>query len=602
MRSGSLVFITDRDFKIEKLHPQGAALLSEDKNFRLARDRFAAEPLFLFFNVALEDKNAPRPSPTPVVSDEEREVIEREQQAEAQRLAEEAKASEQKPAEAVTMGVTPQGPKVTAVLTVNASPTPTPTKEQQAQTVASNQIGSMLSMVGQGQPQWPEAIGVALVLDNDEFTVRAILIDKENAKTLPLPFLPQLISGPAVASEAASILPDDTEVFVSASIDFASTYHEMKKQAEANVKNSRQLAASVTPENATDALAQFEKNAKLKITDELLPVLGNEVAIGASLKQANMANVMGVPTPPTKTSSDPKDKNKQEPMPIILIGIRDRDAARRLMPRVFEGLGIGEANFLAQTERRGDSEIVSYAGIFSYAFVGNFLVLSDSETVRKVADANMNRTTLAANNTFRSSRHWQPRQTLGEIYVSPVLMEGYQEQIGKQAASMDQAMRDFLMKLSPKASAITYALSHDGLGSVHELHLPKNLILAMVAGTSATMSAMKEGSPEMNEMIAISVLHMIANGEENYKKTTGNGSYGSIDELVEHKLLAKDVLDKYGYRFVIATSAQGFEAVATPVEYGKSGKRSFFVDQSRVVRGDDKGGGPATVADKQVDQ
>jgi hypothetical protein len=229
-------------------------------------------------------------------------------------------------------------------------------------------------------------------------------------------------------------------------------------------------------------------------------------------------------------------------------------------------------------------------------------VLSDSETVRKVADANMNGTTLAANNTFRSSRHWQPRQTLGEIYVSPVLMEGYQEQIGKQAASMDQAMRDFLMKLSPKASAITYALSHDGLGSVHELHLPKNLILPMVAGTSATMSAMKEGSPEMNEMIAISVLHMIANGEENYKKTTGNGSYGSIDELVEHKLLAKDVLDKYGYRFVIATSAQGFEAVATPVEYGKSGKRSFFVDQSRVVRGDDKGGGPATVADKQVDQ
>jgi hypothetical protein len=311
---------------------------------------------------------------------------------------------------------------------------------------------------------------------------------------------------------------------------------------------------------------------------------------------------MGVPTPPAKTSSDPKDKDKPESMPIVLIGIKDREAARRLMPRVFEGLGIGEANFLAQNERRGDSEIVSYAGIFSYAFVGNFLVLSDSETVRKVADANMNRTTLGANNTFRSSRHWQPRQTLGEIYVSPVLMEGYQEQIGKQAASMDQAMRDFLMKLSPKASAITYTLSRDGLGSLHELHLPKNLILAMVAGTSAAMSAMKEGSPEMNEMIAISVLQLIANGEENYKKTAGNGSYGSIDELVEHKMLGKEMLDKYGYRFAISTNANRFEAVATPVEYGKSGKRSFFVDQSGVVRGDDKGGGPATVADKRVEQ
>jgi hypothetical protein len=598
-RSGSLVFISDRAFKIEKLHPRDTALLSEDKNFRVARDRFAAESLFLFFNVALEDRNAPKPSPTPVVSDEEREVIEQ-KEAELQRLAEEANASQQKPVEGVAMDVTPQGPKLTAVLTVNASPTPTPTKEQQAQTVASNQIGSMLSMLGQGQPQWPEAIGVALALDNDEYAVRAILIEKENAKTLPLPFLPQLISGPAVSSEAASILPDDTEVFVTASIDFGSTYREMKKQAEANLKQSRQRY--VMAENAMDAFAEFEKKAGFKITDELLPVLGNELAIAVSLKQANMANVMGVPTPPAKTSSDPKDKNKPEPMPIVVIGVRDRDAARRLMPRVFEGLGIGEANFLAQTERRGDSEIVSYAGIFSYAFVGNFLVLSDSETVRKVADANMNRTTLGANNAFRSARHWQPRQTLGEIYVSPALMEGYQEQIGKQAASMDQAMRDFLMKLSPKASAITYTLSHDGLGSLHELHLPKNLILAMVAGTSATMSAMKEGSPEMNEMIAISVLHMIANGEENYKKTAGNGSYGSIEELIEHKMLAKDVLDKYGYRFAITTSAQGFEAVGTPLEYGKSGKRSFFIDQSGVVRGDDKGGGPATVADKPVDQ
>ncbi len=119
-------------------------------------------------------------------------------------------------------------------------------------------------MLGQGQPQWPEAIGVALALDNDEFAVRAILIEKENAKTLPLPFLPQLISGPAVASEAASILPDDTEVLVTASIDFGSTYREMKKQAEANLKQSRQLAASVTAENAMDAFAQFEKKAKLQ--------------------------------------------------------------------------------------------------------------------------------------------------------------------------------------------------------------------------------------------------------------------------------------------------------------------------------------------------
>jgi len=37
-----------------------------------------------------------------------------------------------------------------------------------------------------------------------------------------------------------------------------------------------------------------------------------------------------------------------------------------------------------------------------------------------------------------------------------------------------------------------------------------------------------------------------------------------------------------------------------PVEYGKTGKLSFFVDESKVLRGGDHGGGPATVADKPL--
>ena len=62
------------------------------------------------------------------------------------------------------------------------------------------------------------------------------------------------------------------------------------------------------------------------------------------------------------------------------------------------------------------------------------------------------------------------------------------------------------------------------------------------------------------------------------------------------------MLDKYGYKFQMTTNSTGFEAVATPLEYGKSGKRSFFIDQSGVVRGDDHGGGPASIADKPVNQ
>jgi hypothetical protein len=610
-QSGSLVFISDTPFQAAKLHPRGRPLLAEDNNFRLARDRFASEPLFFFCNVKLEDKTQPKPSPTPVISEEERVRLQKEEEARIQKEFEEDQAAAST-ASGVNVDVTPEGPKLTAVV-VTPSPTPTPTKEEQAQRIASNQIGSMLSVLGQGEPQWPDAIGLVVALDNDEYVLRAILIESDTAKRVTLPFVPQLISGPPHAPDAPSILPDDTELLVSTSIDFTQTYQEMKKLAESEAKAQIGRPKSERWENgvlveqgpirqtAEDGFVQFEKKARFKIADDLLPILGNELAIGMSLKQANMVNMIGIPTPPAPKSLTEKQKGP-EALPIFMIAIRDLDAGRRLMPRVLDGLGIGEAKLIAQNEHVGDSEIVNFAGVFSYAFIGNFLVVSDSASVRRVAEAGMNGGTLGSNNAFRASRHWQPRQTLGEIYVSPVLMEGYQEQISKQAGTMDQSMRDFLMKLSPRSSAITYSLSRDGLGTLHELHLPKNLILAIVASTSATMNAMKQGSPEMNEMIAMSGLRMIASAEATFKSTAGNGSYGSIDQLAEQKLLSKEVFEKYGYQFDVSTSAQGFEAVAMPSEYGKSGRRSFFIDQSNILRAGDHGGGAATIADQPIRQ
>ena len=55
---------------------------------------------------------------------------------------------------------------------------------------ASSQMGQMLDLLGVGEPQWPEAVGVALVLDNNEYVVRSILIEPPDRRKLPLPFVP----------------------------------------------------------------------------------------------------------------------------------------------------------------------------------------------------------------------------------------------------------------------------------------------------------------------------------------------------------------------------------------------------------------------------
>jgi hypothetical protein len=282
---------------------------------------------------------------------------------------------------------------------------------------------------------------------------------------------------------------------------------------------------------------------------------------------------------------------------MLLIAVKDREAARRLMPRVLDGLGMGEANLIAQVEKHDDAEMVNYAGVFAYAFVGNFVVISEAATVRRVIDANINHQTLSSNSAFRNSRRWEPNRILGQIYVSPALMEGYHDEVRKQSAALDPTMRDYLLGLDPTASAITYALSNEGLGTQHEIHLPKNLIITMVAGIS---SATKNPPPEANEMIAISGLQIISGSENTYKTTAGNGSYGSLDKLIEQKLVGKKMFEDYGYKYEVTVFGDQFEVVATPKEYGKTGKRSFFVDKSGVVRGEDHGGAPATAADKPI--
>lgn len=606
--TGNLVLISDKSFKFEKLRPAGSKSLFEDQNFRIAHDRFSSEPVFLFFNVALEERQKP--------GTEKQQQVTTEAETERMRQLEEASAT---PEAATTPDPSAQPtplevqldekPMVwaggTATLSGPSSPTPTPTptKEEQVQRTASSQVGSLLDALGFGEPQWPEAVGVALALDNSDYVIKAILIDAPEAKRLPLPFVPQLISGPAYASDAPSVLPEDTEIFVTASIDLLQTYEGMRKATEVKAKAEVRQVPAGGSEPPLDAYAQFEKKAGIKIKDDLLPVFGNEIALAGSLKSLQgagfniAASSSARPSPEAADGKDEKDKKGNDAFPIVLLAVKDREAARRLMPRILDGLGIGEANLIAQVERREDTELVNYAGVFAYAFVGNFVVISEAPTVRRVIEASITHQTLSSNSAFRNSRRWEPNRTLGQIYISPALMESYHEEVRKQGATLDPAMRDFLLGLDPTASAITYALSNNGLGTEHEIHLPKNLILTTVAGIA---SVSKNPPPEMNEGMAMGVLQMIASGETTYKSNVGKGKYGTLDELIAQKLLAKDFLEKYGYNFEIRVLADQFEAVATPREYGKSGKRSFFVDKSGVVRGEDHGGGPATVADKPV--
>lgn len=602
---GNLVLISDAAFNLKSLRPPDSELLFDNPNFRQAHDRFGSEQIFLYFNVALDERKAREavgPDPGhPAIELEARKVEE------AAVVQDNPQPEPDKPTEPVVAPeseVQPETIEATVAVDPN-SPPPEETAVLVADSAAPQAgdgpkldmdlgLGLIFGSLFGGKPKYPEAVGLAIAFEGETYAARVLMVGGIDGKPSPVPFISQWISGPALTLESPSIMPSDTELFVAASLDTPAIYEglvkSMSEQAAQSETSSRPAHNEQQP---ATPFAAFEKQLGLKVKEDLLPVLGNEVAVGVPVSA-----LTGMSTAPVSSEKDQPAAKKAAPSPVILISVKDKEAAHRLIPRIIEGLGFKGAGMLAQTTRRDDTEIVSYAGVFSYAFVGNFLVLSlDSATTSKVVDSYLNHQTLAADGHFRNSIRWQPRQVLGQIYVSPTLMDSYRTYATSPTALISDTMREFFARLNPAPEPVTYALSSDGLGPLHELHVPRNLILMLVA----TLAGQENQSPLIqNEQMTRVALSMIANSEAAYKEHQGKGHYASLEQLSDLQMVSKELFREHGYRFEMVTSGDKFTVTAVPNEYNKTGRLSYFVDETAVIRGGDHGGGPATAADGPV--
>ncbi|MGI8898783.1 MAG: DUF3352 domain-containing protein [Pyrinomonadaceae bacterium] len=601
-QSGGLVFISDSQFTFKALRPTGSKLLAEDPNFRQIHDRLSSESVFLYFDVASAEKEQQER-----ILQMQEEEKKREESAAANPIP--AAVSAKRSEDEIMPEVVPEEPPP-------AEPGPPQPAEDEFTTQlvlksdthqepavgGSFGLDRLASSLFFGRPKWPEAVGVAITFDADTYIVRALLINGPEGKGNAIPFAPQLVSGPPLVPEASSVLPANTELLVTLSLDlpliYEGTLNTLSRQNEMSGPTEQTIKAN-QPESP---FAVYEKKLGLKIKEDLLPLFGNEIALSVPVKTFGVSGPYSSPsaTPePTREGSPPQTApTTSGPQPVIAVSIKDKEAVRTLIPKIIDAVGFKGASQLAQTEKRDDTELVTYANAIAYAFIGNFLIVSpDTKAVRHVVDSYVNHQTLAGNSSFRNSTRWQPRQVLGQVYVSPALMESYSGFSKDINLVTNDALRDFLSRLSPTAEPVTYAISNEGLGPLHELHIPKNLVLLMIAGI-----ANESNQPPLarNEAIAQSALRMVVSAEATYQATKGDGNYGTLDQLVEQGLVPKDFLEKHGYKIELRVVGTKFEASAVPVEYGKTGRMSFFIDESGVLRGADHGGGVATVADKPV--
>jgi hypothetical protein len=96
------------------------------------------------------------------------------------------------------------------------------------------------------------------------------------------------------------------------------------------------------------------------------------------------------------------------------------------------------------------------------------------------------------------------------------------------------------------------------------------------------------------EQIVINQLTMIKKAED--LRFATKGSYGTLDELVAGGGFNVSP-QGLGYTIDLTVTDSGYEVIAVPREYGPDGRRSFFMDETGVVRGADHQGGAPSAAD-----
>ncbi|HEX8637181.1 MAG TPA: hypothetical protein VF692_03885 [Pyrinomonadaceae bacterium] len=111
------------------------------------------------------------------------------------------------------------------------------------------------------------------------------------------------------------------------------------------------------------------------------------------------------------------------------------------------------------------------------------------------------------------------------------------------------------------------------------------------------------------EKCVIMDLQTINSAEMTYQGTTGNGSFGTLNQLYKADLIGKSMSRgfNHGYRFTMTVSRPTlatpafFKISATPEKYGANTVRSFYIDTDGNIRGADKHGKPADENDPFVD-
>lgn len=429
-----------------------------------------------------------------------------------------------------------------------------------------------------------QGLGLGVRVDGDTLKVRYDFeVDRSRAGLVAT-----LADPPPLVLRAAAFLPADAERVTGLSVDLTRIY-DLLEQAFGPLPPAYAGGKTFAQE-----VAEMEENLGVSIRSELLPALGTEFALTGTLDSffgGRGAAREGV----------------GRPLSVLIGEVRNAEVVRRALTRLV--MGAQDAKPLPPMDYKG-VELYQGPGV-AVAFVSGFGIVGEPEDVKRCIDAHLSGQTLMKSGEFiGQSGSWA-----GDALMATYEAASYREAVEKADAKMREAMgADGMDSPAPYllarglSSAFPSTIHRDGTGVHWEGEVPTSLLsgvgemlLKEVLASSKSAEVEVAREPESDARM-VGTLRMLASAEATFQSR--HDRFATLEELVDEQFLDSSFagsLASAGYDVQVSPLGTGdgatFQILATPVDYGKSGKLSFYIDHSYVIRAADKQGDPAGAGD-----
>lgn len=626
-RIGALVVFSSQPINFKALRPKDSLPLNANPSFQNARNRFAEDLFFIYYDQKLLSKKyeKTRVEMERAQAAEKKAEMERAANAVGQAV-NEAQTTKNNPtpsAPTTASDVAMTSPTVTVendepppaqntTSSAKSSDVQTPNDESNKQSgetknasvEVSGLIQSIIFSAGRGNRDstLPEAISLGVKIKDDALDLRLLLVNNPSAPTSVIPYFFALPAGLPVTAEPPSLVPDDADIIIRTSIDATRLYETFIASSAPPTSDvmTEQTSSNKSAQSTAPQIAALEKLLGFSIKDDLLPSIGNEVVLMIPARE-----FLGSKAARPSAANKSKEESEQTGY-AVFVTLNNADKIRTLIQRA--GLFLG----FNASEKYNDADIsVSPNGVISV--IDNTLIVApDLTTMRHIVDSRRDARTVNSSLDFTTATAWQSRLTLMQVYVSKSLLKRYFDRERADLESFDPQMRDFLARFHREPAAITHTATGDGTNVMHEIHLPKNVLTTFIAQESVSS---KTSSMRYKEELARNALRTVHGVERRYFDT--HKRFATLQELTENRrdqsknqndetdlseFLPSYYRNLLDYQLNLTITGDNFEATAIPKEYGKTGRRSYFIDKSGVLRGADHKGKPASADDPTIEQ